>query len=117
MLFVFGAETAENGDSLVDGGGIDPDGLEAALEGGVLLDVLAVFVHRGGADALQFSAGESGLDDVGSVHGAFGRAGADQGVKLVDEEDDALELADLLHDGLDALLELAAVFGAGDHEG
>ena len=47
----------------------------------------------------------------------FGRAGADDGVQLVDEEDDVLRAADFVHDGLDALLELAAVFRAGDHEG
>jgi hypothetical protein len=38
-------------------------------------------------------------------------------VKLVDEEDDVLVLADLVHHRLDALLELAAVLRAGDHEG
>ena len=51
------------------------------------------------------------------VHRALGGAGADDGVQLVDEEDDVLGAADLVHHGLDALLELAAVFGAGDHEG
>ena len=43
-------------------------------------------------------------------------AGADERVELVDEEDDrALGLLDLLQDGLQAVLELAAVLGAGDH--
>ena len=60
---------------------------------------------------------ERGLDDVGRVHRAFGRTGADDGVQLVDEEDDVLGLADFLHHGLDPLLELAAVFRARDHEG
>ena len=36
----------------------DVDRLEAALERGVLLDVLAVLVERGGADAAQLAAGE-----------------------------------------------------------
>ena len=34
-------------------GGFDDDGLEATLQGAVLLDVLAVLVERRGADALQ----------------------------------------------------------------
>ena len=47
----------------------------------------------------------------------FGAAGADEGVQLVDEQDGVLGPADLVHDRLDALLELAAVLGAGDHHG
>ena len=63
--------------------------LEAPLERGVLLDVLAVLVERGRADAAQLAARERGLQHVGRVHRAFGRAGADERVQLVDEEDDA----------------------------
>src|SRR6185436_7041291 len=45
----------------------------------------------------------------------LGRARPDHGVQLVDEEDDlALRLRDLLEDGLEAVLELAAVFGSRD---
>ena len=94
---------------------IDDDRLEAALQGAVLLDVLAVLVERGGADALDLAARQGGLEHVGGVDGAFGRAGADQRVQLVDEQDGVLRPADLVHDGLDALLELAAILGAGDH--
>ena len=36
----------------------DEDLLEAPLEGGVLLDVLAVLVERGGADQAQLAAGQ-----------------------------------------------------------
>ena len=46
---------------------------------------------------------------------AFGRAGADHGVQLVDEEDDlALGVGDLLEHGLEPLFELAAVLRARD---
>ena len=94
----------------------DLDGLEAALEGAILLDGLAVFGGRGRADALDFAAGEGGLEDVGGVERAFGGAGADEGVELVDEDDGVLILHQLFHDGLEALFELAAVLGAGDDE-
>src|SRR5205085_1841573 len=99
------------------GGRVDDDLLEAAFEGAVLLDVLAVLVQRGGADALDLAAGQGGLEDVAGVDGALGAAGPDEGVQLVDEQDGVLGPADLVHDGLDALLELAAVFGAGHHHG
>ena len=45
----------------------DVDRLEAAFQGGVLLDVLAVFVERGGADAAEFAAGQGRLEQVGGV--------------------------------------------------
>ena len=93
----------------------DEDGLEAALERGVLLDVLAVLVEGGGADGAQLAAREHRLQKIGCVDRALGGAGADDRVQLVHEEDDlALGGLDLLEDGLEALLELAAVLGAGE---
>ncbi len=47
----------------------------------------------------------------------FGRAGADDGVQFVNKKNDVLGAPDFVHDRLDPLLELAAVFGAGDHQG
>ncbi len=94
---------------------LDHDRLEAPLQGRVALDVLAVLVQRGGADALQLAAGQRRLEDVGGVDRALGRAGADERVQLVDEEDRVVGAAQLLDDLLEALLELAAVLGAG-HE-
>ena len=93
---------------------LDLDGLEAALERGVLLEVLAVLVERGGADGLELAAGEHRLEDARGVDRAFGRAGTDERVQLVDEEDDVAAGADLLQHLLEALLEVAAVARAGD---
>ena len=109
------AQAAEDLEGLVLAGRLDDDRLEPPLERTVLLDVLAVLVERGGADALDLAAGQGRLEDVGGVDRPLGTAGADQGVQLVDEEDRVLGPADLVHDGLDPLFELAAVLGAGDH--
>ena len=57
----------------------------------------------------------AGLSTLRRVDRALGAAGADQRVQLVDEQDDVLGAADLVHHRLDALLELAAVLRAGDH--
>src|SRR5262249_48853052 len=93
----------------------DHDRLEAALERRVLLDVLAELVERRRTDALQLAASQRRLDDVGSVDRAFGGARAVERVQLVDEKDDlAGGAADLVHDPLHALLELAAVLRARD---
>jgi hypothetical protein len=80
-------EAAQDLDRVVHGGLAHQNRLKAALEGGVLLYVLAVLVHRGRPDAAQLSAGEGGLEHVGGVHGALGRPRAHHRVQLVDEED------------------------------
>ena len=92
---------------------VDVDRLEPPLERRVLLEVLAVLVAGGGADRLQLAAGEHRLEDRGRVDRALGRAGADQRVQLVDEQNDVAAGLDLLQDLLQALLEVAAVAGAG----
>ena len=108
-------EPAQDRDRVLDRRLADVDRLEAPLERRVLLDVLLVLVERGGADRAQLAAGEHRLEQVGGVDGALGGAGADDRVQLVHEQDDlAVGLLDLLEDGLQALLELAAVLGAGD---
>ncbi|MNQ62341.1 hypothetical protein D3C85_766830 [compost metagenome] len=108
-------QAAQDRHRVLDGGLRHEDRLEATGQGRVLLDVLAVFIQRGGADAVQLAARQSGLQEVGGVHGPVALAGADQGVHLVDEEDDAaLGLGHLVQHGLQPLLELAAVFGARD---
>ena len=111
------AETAEDLDGVVDGRLLDAHLLEAALESGVTLEVLAVLVERRRADRLELAARERRLEDRGRVDRALGRARADEIVELVDEEDDVAPLLDLLHDLLQPLLELAAVLRAGDEGG
>ncbi len=114
VLLVAVAQAGQDLDGLVDRGLVDADLLEAALQRGVALEVLAVLVQRGRADRLQFAAGERGLEDRGGVDRALGGTGADEVVELVDEQDDVPALGDLLHDLLQALLELAAVLGPCD---
>ena len=109
------AQALQDLDRVGHGGLLDHDLLEAALEGGVLLEVLAVLVERGGADRLQLAAGEHRLQDRRRVDGALGGTGTHEGVELVDEQDDVAAGADLLQHLLEALLEVAAVAGAG-HE-
>ena len=109
-------QPAQDGDGVLDRGLAHEHGLEAALQRGVLLDGGAVLVERGGADQAQLAPGQHRLDHLAGVHGALGRARADDRVQLVDEGDDlALGVGDLLEHRLQALLELAAVLGPGHH--
>ena len=92
--------------------------LEAALQGGVLLDVLAVFVQGGGAHAVQLAARQCRLEHVAGVHGTVALAGAHHGVDLVDEDDGAAFIrSDVLEHGLQAFLELAPILGTGQQCG
>src|SRR5918997_603396 len=93
---------------------VDADLLEAALEGGVALEVLPVLVQRRRADRLELAAGERRLQDRRGVDRALGGTCADEVVELVDEQDDVAALGDLLHHLLQALLELTAVLRARD---
>ena len=108
------AQALEDLDRVRHRGLFDLDRLEATLEGGVLLEVLAVLVERGGTDGLQLAAGEHGLEDRGRVDGAFGGTRTHEGVELVDEQDDVAAGLDLLQHLLEALLEVAAVTAARD---
>ena len=115
VVLVAIAQALDDADGLFHAGLLHVDRLEAPLQRPVLLDVLAILVQGGRADALDLSARERGLQHVGRVDGPFRRPGPDQGVQLIDENDDVARLDDLLHHDLEAFLKLAAVLGAG-HE-
>ena len=110
-----GAKAPQDLQGLLPGGLLHHDRLEAALQGRILLDVLAVLVHRGRADHLQLAAGKVGFHDIGGVQGALRPAGADDRMDLVNKEQHIPAGCRLAEDLADALLELAAVLGARDH--
>ena len=108
-------QPAQDRDRVGDRRLADEDRLEPALERSVLLDVLAVLVERRRTDSAQLAAGEHRLEQVGRIDGALRRTGADDRVQLVDEEDDlAGGVLDLGENGLEPLLELAAVLRSGE---
>ena len=108
-------ETEEDRHRLVHRRLVDEHGLEAPLERRVLLDVLAVLVERGRPDDLKLAPRERGLEHVRGVDRALGAAGPDDGVQLVDKQDDVLLLLlELLEHLLHPLLEVPAETGASD---
>ena len=108
-------QAPEDGHGILDRGFADEDGLKSAFEGGVLLDILAKLVERGRADAAELAPGERGFEQVRGVHRAFGLAGTDDKMQLVDEQDDpAFRRSHFLQNRLQSLLELAAKLGPGD---
>jgi len=113
VLFVLASEAVEDLDRQRHRRRIDRDGLEAPLQCAVLLDAPPVLVERSGADALELASGESGLEQVRRVDGAFGGARAHDGMDLVDEKYDVAGFDYLLEQDLQPLLELPPVLRAG----
>ncbi len=90
------------------------DLLEPAHQRAILLEVLAVLLVGGRSHAAQRSRRQRGLEQVRCIHRtARGGAGADHGMDLVDEHDRAGIGFELLDHLLEALLEVAAIAGAG----
>ena len=114
VRLVLVAHTLQDLDGVGDGGLFHLHRLEAALESGIFLEVLAVLVGGGGADGLQLATGQHRLQDRRSIDGALGGTRTHQGVDLVDEQHDVAAGLDLLQHLLQALLEIAAVAATGD---
>ncbi len=107
-------EALQDLDGLLHGRLGHVDFLEAARQRVILLEDAAIFVIGGRADALQRAGGQRGLEQVGGVQrAAGGRAGADQRMDFVDEQDGVFGFRQLLEHRFQALLEIAAVLGAG----
>ena len=110
-----GLEAFEDLDRIGDGRLVHVDLLEPAHQRPVLLEVLPVFLVGGRADAAERAGLQRWLEQVRSIHRSARRgAGADHGVDLIDEHDGAGIILDLAHHGLEPLLEIAAIAGAGE---
>src|SRR5699024_2473710 len=100
---------------VLNGGLIDLHRLEASLQGGITLDVFAVFIQRRCANGLHLASGKGWLEDVRGIYRALGRTCAYKRVQLIDEENrpSFLNLGD---DLLQALFNLTAILRT-CHEG
>ncbi|MNF65893.1 hypothetical protein D3C84_476720 [compost metagenome] len=115
-LLVDAAQAAQDHGGLVGIGLTNLHQLEAARQGRVFFHVFLVLAPGGGGDGAQLAPGQRRLDEVGNIQSAGLVAGPDQGMRLVDKEDDRLHgVLDLLHHPLEAFLELPLDRGAGLH--
>jgi len=89
--------------------------LKAPGQGPVLFEAFPVLVIGGGADALHLPGGQHGLEDVRGIHRPpGGGAGADDGMDLVDEQDDVLDLLEFGNHLFQPFLEVPAEPGPRD---
>src|SRR4029079_12734922 len=89
---------------------LDVNRLEASLQRSVLLNMLSVFIESRGADALDLTARQGGLEHVGCIDGSFCCPCSHQCMEFIDEDDDVTCLDDFLHHDFQPFLKLAAVF-------
>src|SRR5579875_52141 len=90
--------------------------LEPPFQRAVALNGLPELRERRRAAALNLAARKGRLQNVRRVERTLRRTGAHQGVQFVDKDDGVLRLHQLFHDGLQALLKLAAVFGSRNNQ-
>ena len=109
MMLIAAAQALEDLDGLGDSGLRNLDRLETPLQGCILFDVLAVLVGSGCSDGLQFATGQQRLEHVRGSQSPVSRTCADDGMDLIDEENDIAPGLDLLEHLLQALLEVAPV--------
>ena len=93
----------------------DCDGLESSFERSIFFDVLAVFIEGSCADALDFTARESRLENIGRIDCAFCSTSSNERVQFINKEDDILGASNFVHDGLDAFFKLSTVFRSCNH--
>ncbi|MNZ68843.1 hypothetical protein D3C78_871190 [compost metagenome] len=90
------------------------DLLEAPGQGTVLLEDAAEFLEGGRSDATDITRGQQRLEQVRGIHDTTGRGTrTNDGVDLVDEQDRLRTFFQLIEQRLEALLEIATVFGTG----
>ena len=108
-------QALENLDGFSHRGFIDIDLLEAPRQRAVLFEDAAELGVGGRADALHLAGGECRLEQIrGIQRTARGRAGADQRVDFVNEQDGMRVILQCLENTLQALFEIATILGAGE---
>ena len=88
MRLVTLLQSAKNGNGVFDRGLADEYLLEPAFEGGILLDVLTVFIEGGRADETQFTSRKHRFQHVRGGDGTFTASSTHKAVQFVDKGDD-----------------------------
>ena len=85
MILIFSFDALQNTDRLFLCRFFHSHRLESALQGRILLNILAVFRNGGGTNQLDLSTGQGRLHDIGSVNGAFRTSGTNDRMKFIQE--------------------------------
>ena len=115
MRFVPLPQSAQNRNRVFHRRLVDEYRLKPAFERGVFLDIFAIFVQRGGPDAMQLTARQHWFQQVARVHGPLGLPCPHHRVQFVDEQNNLpLSRQDFLEHRLQPLFKFPAKLRAGN---
>ena len=113
--FIAFTQSPQNGNRVFHGRLVNRDRLEAPFQGAVLFHVLTILVQRGRPDAVQLTASQHRLQQIGRVHSALGCAGPHNRMQLVDKQHHfALRLLNFFEHGFEPLFKLPPKFCTGN---
>ena len=114
MTFVTILETSQNRNGVFDVWLLHNDGLKSTFQSRVFFDVFTIFIQRCSTHAVQLAASQSRLQQIGSIHRAFGIARADDCMEFIDEHDDlTIGALHFFQHGLQSIFELTAILSTG----
>ena len=114
MRFVLVAHALENLNGVGQRWLFNLHRLEATLESGIFLNVLAVLIKGGGSNRLEFTTSQHWLQDRRCIDCALCGTGAHKGMNFIDKQNNVAASIDLLENFLQALFEVASITRAGD---
>ena len=115
VQFVFFFNPAQDANRIGDSRLLNQKRLETAGQCGILFHVLAVFVQRGGANAMQLTTGQCRLNQVGGIHRTFRRTSTNKSMHFVNKQNDfASGILNFLEHRFQAFLKFTAIFRASD---
>src|ERR1700681_4516852 len=77
--------------------------------------MLSILIQRSGTDTAQFATCQCRLDHIASPDRTFSSSSTNNGMQLVDKDDDLGSLAQFLKNRLDTLLKLPTEHRTGNH--
>ena len=109
MNLVAFLQTAQDRNGIIDSRLINQHLLKTPFQRRILFDVVAIFIQSRSTNAVQFTPGQSGLQHVPCIHGAFRLTSTNHRVDLVNEKDNlAFLLSQFIQYCFEALFELTA---------
>ena len=116
--FIALLQAAQNGNGVFHARLAHQHFLETALQRGIFFNILAVFIERGGADAVQFAARQGRFEHIARIHRAIGFTRTHQGVDFINKNQGlAVVFGQIVEHGFEPLFKFAAIFGTGNQRG
>jgi UDP-N-acetylmuramyl pentapeptide phosphotransferase/UDP-N-acetylglucosamine-1-phosphate transferase len=86
VKFKFIFQAAQNRNGIFLTWFVNHNRLETAFQSRVFFNVFAVFINGCCSNAVQFTAGKHGLEQIAGVHGSFCFSCSDNGMQFINKE-------------------------------